>query len=98
MCIVPIDEVEHGETSSPDPTAFFGRSGRWNLALPITRDITGEEHYSTLYVIEVSPHDPDVIWDWRPMMDRCMLTRDGGATWTDVTPEAMPPERADTDD
>ena len=58
---------------------------------PITRDITGEEHYSTLYVIEVSPLDGEVIWTGAndgPVH----VTRDGGATWTDVTPPAMPPE------
>jgi len=57
---------------------------------PITRDATGEEHYSTLYVIEVSPHSPDVIWTGAndgPVH----VSVDGGATWRDVTPP-MPPE------
>ncbi len=85
-----LDEGRTWETISPDLTAF--RPERQVVSgAPITRDITGEEHYSTLYVIEVSPHDPDVIWTGAndgPVH----VTRDGGATWTDVTPEAMPPE------
>jgi len=77
------------ETNSPDLTAFQPErqviSGE-----PITRDITGEEHYSVLYVIEESPVQAGVIWTGAndgPVH----VTRDGGATWTDVTPP-MPPE------
>ena len=83
------DEGVTWETISPDLTAFKPEyqvtSGR-----PITRDITGEEHYSTLYEIEVSPHDPQVIWTGAndgPVH----VTRDGGTTWTDVTPPDLPP-------
>jgi hypothetical protein len=57
---------------------------------PITRDITGEEYFSTLYVIEESPVQAGVIWTGAndgPVH----VTRDGGESWTDVTPP-MPPE------
>ena len=57
---------------------------------PINRDITGEEHFSTLYTIRVSPHDADVIWTGAndgPVH----VTRDGGDSWTDVTPPDLPP-------
>jgi photosystem II stability/assembly factor-like uncharacterized protein len=74
---------------SPDLTAnkpqYQMRSGG-----PITNDITGEEHYSTLYAVEVSPHDPEVIWAGAndgPVH----VTRDGGDSWTDVTPPDVPP-------
>ncbi len=84
------DEGATWETISPDLTAF--RPERQVVSGgPITRDITGEEHYSTLYVIEVSPLDPGVIWTGAndgPVH----VTRDGGATWIDVTPPGMPPE------
>ena len=77
------------ETISPDLTAF--RPERQVISgEPITRDITGEEHYSTLYVIEESPVQEGVIWTGAndgPVY----LSRNGGATWTDVTPP-MPPE------
>ncbi|MDE2958338.1 MAG: hypothetical protein OXU68_15230 [Bacteroidota bacterium] len=78
------------ETISGDLTAF--RPERQVISGgPITRDITGEEHYSTLYVIEASPVSPDVIWTGAndgPVH----VTTDGGQTWKDVTPPDMPPE------
>ncbi len=78
------------ETISPDLTAF--RPERQVISGgPITRDITGEEHYSTLYVIEESPVEQGVIWTGAndgPVY----VSRDGGATWTEVTPTGMPPE------
>jgi photosystem II stability/assembly factor-like uncharacterized protein len=77
------------ERISPDLTA--NRPERQVVSgSPITRDITGEEHYSVLYVIEESPVAPGVIWAGSndgPVH----VTQDGGATWTDVTPP-MPPE------
>lgn len=83
------DEGVTWTTISPDLTAFKPQyqvtSGR-----PITRDITGEEHFSALYEIEVSPHDPNVIWTGSndgPVH----VTRDGGTTWTNVTPPELPP-------
>ncbi len=84
------DEGKTWETISPDLTAF--RSERQMASGgPITRDITGEEHYSTLYVIEESSLEEGVIWTGAndgPVH----VSRDGGQTWTDVTPPDMPPE------
>ncbi|MBO6576931.1 MAG: hypothetical protein JJ896_15820 [Rhodothermales bacterium] len=83
------DEGRTWEQISPDLTAF--RPERQVISgKPITRDITGEEHYSTLYVIEESPLERGVIWTGAndgPVH----VTRDDGASWTDVTPP-MPPE------
>ncbi|MFV1987297.1 MAG: hypothetical protein ACC682_08440 [Gemmatimonadota bacterium] len=75
---------------SPDLTAFAPERQMVSGA-PITRDATGEEHYSVLYVIEASPHDPDVIWTGAndgPVY----VTLDGGESWENVTPPGMPPE------
>ena len=84
------DEGVTWERISPDLTAF--REERQMVSGgPITRDATGEEHYSTLYVIEASPHEDGVIWAGSndgPVH----VTRDDGATWTDVTPPDLPPE------
>jgi hypothetical protein len=84
------DEGVTWETISPDLTAFRPErqvaSGE-----PITRDITGEEHYSVLYAIEESPVQAGVIWvgaNDGPVS----VTRDGGRTWKNVTPKDMPPE------
>ena len=78
------------ETISPDLTAFIPERQVISGA-PINRDITGEEHYATLYSIAASPHSRDEIWTGAndgPVH----VTRDGGATWTDVTPPGMPAE------
>jgi len=80
---------ETWEQISPDLTAFKPQF-QMPSGGPITRDITGEEHYSTLYTIRVSPHDEQVIWTGAndgPVH----ITRDGGQNWTDVTPENLPP-------
>ncbi len=77
------------ETISPDLTAHpdccQGASGE-----PITRDVTGEEFYSTLYAITESPLEKGVIWTGAndgPFY----LTRDNGRTWANVTPRDMEP-------
>ena len=77
------------ETISPDLTAHpaccQGVSGE-----PITRDVTGEEVYSTLYAITESPLERGVIWTGSndgPFN----VTRDNGKTWTNVTPKDLQP-------
>ncbi|HYN07995.1 MAG TPA: hypothetical protein VES67_11440 [Vicinamibacterales bacterium] len=69
-------------TAKPDD--YQGISGE-----PITRDITGEEFYSTLYAITESPLERGVIWTGAndgPFH----VTRDNGKTWTNVTPKDLP--------
>jgi photosystem II stability/assembly factor-like uncharacterized protein len=77
------------ERISPDLTAHpdccQGASGE-----PITRDVTGEEFYSTLYAITESPLEKGVIWTGSndgPFY----VTRDNGKKWTNVTPKDLPP-------
>ncbi len=75
---------------SPDLTAFPPERQMVSGG-PITRDATGEEHYSVLYAIEESPVQEGVIWAGAndgPVS----VTRDGGATWKRVTPPGLPPE------
>jgi photosystem II stability/assembly factor-like uncharacterized protein len=76
------------ERISPDLTAkpdcCQGASGE-----PITRDVTGEEFYSTLYAIAESPLEKGVIWTGAndgPFH----VTRDNGKTWSNVTPKDLP--------
>ena len=76
------------EKISPDltahPSCCQGASGG-----PITRDVTGEEFYSTLYAIAESPLEKGVIWTGSndgPFY----LTRDNARTWTNVTPKDLP--------
>lgn len=56
---------------------------------PITRDITGEEYYSTLYSIRESKISQGVIWTGSN--DGVIsVTKDGGKTWENVTPKKLP--------
>lgn len=77
------------ETISPDLTA--NEPGKQVISgSPITRDITGEEYYSTIYEVIESPLKEGLIWvgaNDGPIH----VTRDGGKTWDNVTPKGLPP-------
>ena len=76
------------ETISPDLTAFEDDKQVVSGA-PITRDITGEEFYSTIYSIRESVVKQGVIWvgaNDGPVH----VTQDGGKTWKNVTPKGLP--------
>jgi len=76
------------ETISPDLTAFE-KDKQVISGSPITRDITGEEYYSTLYSIRESSLVEGVIWTGSN--DGVIsVTKDGGKTWKNVTPKKMP--------
>jgi photosystem II stability/assembly factor-like uncharacterized protein len=77
------------ETISPDLTAFTPET-QVISGSPITIDVTGEEHFSVLYEIQESPHERGVIWAGAndgPIH----LTRDGGQSWKEVTPDGLGP-------
>jgi len=77
------------QTISTDLTAFTPET-QVVSGDPITLDVTGEEHFSVIYEIQESPHEPGVIWvgsNDGPIN----ITRDNGATWTDVTPPTLGP-------
>ncbi|MFL5385805.1 MAG: VPS10 domain-containing protein [Longimicrobiaceae bacterium] len=78
------DEGQSWSRISPDLTRHapetMGPSGG-----PITLDQTGVETYGTIFSIAPSPRDSLVIWTGSDD-GRVHLTRDGGRTWSDVTP------------
>jgi photosystem II stability/assembly factor-like uncharacterized protein len=83
------DEGVTWETISPDLTArepqFQTLPGN-----PITRDITGEEVYSSIYSMVESRLERGVLWvgaNDGPVH----LSRDNGKTWKNVTPKDLPP-------
>ena len=82
------DEGVTWETISPDLTA--NEPDKQVISgSPITRDITGEEFYSTIYAVQESPLEKGLIWvgaNDGPLH----VTRDGGKTWADVTPPDLP--------
>ncbi len=76
------------ETISPDLTAFEADK-QVISGSPITRDITGEEYYSTLYSIRESELVEGLIWTGSN--DGVVsVTNDGGKTWKNVTPKNLP--------
>ncbi|MBT8261575.1 MAG: hypothetical protein KJO05_02055 [Bacteroidia bacterium] len=76
------------ETISPDLTAFEADK-QVISGSPITRDITGEEYYSTIYSIRESKLVPGLIWVGSN--DGVVsLTKDGGKTWSTITPKKLP--------
>ncbi|WOJ95442.1 hypothetical protein R0137_09235 [Congregibacter brevis] len=82
------------ETISPDLTAFEADK-QVVSGSPITRDVTGEEVYSTLYSIRESSIAPGVIWAGSndgPVH----VTRDDGDSWSDVTPRGPKGGRVDS--
>ena len=56
---------------------------------PIHKDTTGAENYATIFSFEESPHEQGVFWAGSD--DGLVhISRDGGKTWTDVTPKKLP--------
>lgn len=83
-----VTDGQSWETISPDLTAFEADK-QVISGSPITRDITGEEYYSTLYSIRESKLTQGLIWTGSN--DGVIsVTKDGGATWANVTPANLP--------
>ena len=76
------------ETISPDLTA--NEPDKQVLSgSPITRDITGEEVYSTIYAIQESKIQKGVIWTGSN--DGVIsVTQNDGESWENVTPRRLP--------
>ncbi|WP_420634492.1 WD40/YVTN/BNR-like repeat-containing protein [Candidatus Palauibacter sp.] len=76
------EAISHDLTRA-DPMTL-GHSGG-----PITGDMNGPEVYATIFSVGPGKVDIDVIWTGSD--DGLVhVTRDGGETWTDVTPPDMP--------
>ncbi|HTR79472.1 MAG TPA: glycosyl hydrolase, partial [Gemmatimonadaceae bacterium] len=56
---------------------------------PITLDMTGTEWYATIFAFAESPLTPTVLWSGSDD-GLVYLSRDRGATWTNVTPSGLP--------
>ena len=87
------DDGKTWEIISPDLTAFEADK-QVVPGAPITRDVTGEEYYSTIYAIRESTIQEGLIWvgaNDGPVH----LTKDGGENWIDVTPDMPAGGRVD---
>ncbi|HET9276380.1 MAG TPA: glycosyl hydrolase, partial [Gemmatimonadales bacterium] len=72
-----------GDLTRHDPSTM-GHSGG-----PITGDMNGPEVYATIFSVGPGKRDVNVIWTGSD--DGLVhVTRDGGKTWTNVTPKEMP--------
>jgi len=88
-----VDNGQTWEIISPDLTAFESTK-QMTSGSPITRDVTGEEYYSTLYAIQESKLKEGLIWvgaNDGPVH----VTKDGGKSWDDVTPDMPKGGRVD---
>jgi len=56
---------------------------------PITKDDTGTEYYDTIFTVAESPVQSQLIWVGTDD-GLIQITRDGGKTWTSVTPRELP--------
>jgi photosystem II stability/assembly factor-like uncharacterized protein len=82
------DEGSSWKEISPDLTrndpSTLGASGG-----PITKDNTGAEVYGTVFALTESPHEEGVLWAGSD--DGLVhLSRDGGNSWSNVTPADLP--------
>ena len=87
-CSAPRTRARAGRPISPDLTrndkTKLGPSGG-----PITKDNTSVEYYGTIFALAESPRDAQVLWAGSD--DGLVhVTRDGGKTWTNVTPKGLP--------
>ena len=82
------DEGVTWETISPDLTTNNPAHQDYSGG-PINHDITGVEIYNTVFAITPSPHEAEVVWAGTDD-GRLHITRDGGATWREITPSNMP--------
>jgi len=55
----------------------------------ITLDITSVEYYDTIFAVAESPKQKDLLWAGTDD-GLIQLSRDGGKSWTNVTPKALP--------
>ncbi|MEQ9400338.1 MAG: hypothetical protein RJQ04_14345 [Longimicrobiales bacterium] len=82
------DEGQNWESISPDLTtddpAHQAQSGG-----PINADVTGVEIFGVVFSLAESPTSPDELWAGTDD-GRVHVTRDGGGSWTEITPPAMP--------
>jgi len=76
------------QTISPDLTTN-NRAHQEAAGGPINNDVTGVEIYNVIFALVVSPHDANTLWAGSDD-GRVHITRDGGGTWTDITPPGMP--------
>ncbi|HEX2224496.1 MAG TPA: glycosyl hydrolase, partial [Thermoanaerobaculia bacterium] len=82
------DEGQSWQAISPDLTRN-DKSRQGPSGGPITKDNTSVEYYGTIFAVAESPLEKGVIWTGSDD-GLVQVTRDGGQSWANVTPKAMP--------
>ncbi len=83
-----LDEGQSWQAISPDLTRN-DKSKQGTSGGPISQDNTSVEYYSTIFTVAESPVTAGVIWTGSDD-GLVQVTRDGGKTWTNVTPRDLP--------
>jgi photosystem II stability/assembly factor-like uncharacterized protein len=82
------NEGQSWQVISPDLTRN-DKSKQQPSGGPITKDNTSVEYYCTIFALAESYHDPNILWAGSD--DGLVhITKDGGKTWTNITPKEMP--------
>ncbi len=82
------NEGQSWQVISPDLTTN-DKSRQKSSGGPITQDNTGVEYYCTIFTDCESPYERDLLWTGSDD-GLVQVSRDGGKTWTNVTPPALP--------
>ena len=91
-----VDGGLHWKAISPDLTGAASNSKTAKVEGPTNPENAVERGYGVVYSIAPSPLDASEIWAGTDT-GLVQLTRDGGKTWTDVTPAWVSPDAASTD-
>ena len=84
------DEGQNWQAISSDLTRNI-KSRQQSSGGPITQDNTSVEYYGTIFAMAESLLEPGVLWTGSD--DGLLyLSRDGGGSWSEVTPKGMPKE------
>jgi len=81
------DEGQTWEPISPDLT--HADASRLRSSGGLTPDNSGAEYYCTIFALTESPLAPGQLWAGTDD-GRLHLTRDGGRSWTEITPPDLP--------
>ena len=82
------DGGQSWQAISPDLTRNDPAKQKW-AGGPITGDNTGVEFYDTIFAVAESPVEAGIIWAGTDD-GLVQLTRDGGESWSNVTPTGVP--------
>ena len=84
------DEGQTWQAISPDLTRNI-KIKQQSSGGPITQDNTSVEYYGTIFAMAESRHEPGVLWTGSDD-GLVQVSRDGGTSWSDVTPPGLPEE------